>query len=106
MRGLISDNLKDFIEQVNVAAREVKQSGIQLAPELVRSNLNKLAVYIGDGPELDYVQDSELIVSNEGSRRIKVRVYSPSLEQTLPVALHFHGGGHMCGSIDLYDTRG
>ena len=33
-----------------------------------------------------------------------VRVYSPDPSEELPVVVHLHGGGHMCGSIALYDT--
>jgi acetyl esterase/lipase len=30
-------------------------------------------------------------------------IYSPEPEAALPVMIFFHGGGHMCGSTDLYD---
>jgi acetyl esterase len=34
---------------------------------------------------------------------IDVNVYSPAPDQPLPVIVFFHGGGHMCGDIQLYD---
>jgi len=104
MRGIISEKLKDFIDQVNVTAKETKKNGVKLTPELVRENLNKLAVFIGQGPEIKHVQDAMFIVEGANSHNIAVRIYSPAPEQSLPVVLHYHGGGHMCGSIDLYDA--
>ena len=101
MRGVISEKLKGFIEQANITAKQSKVEGIKLSPSLVRENIEKLAVFIGQGPELAYVRESALVTS---THNIDVRIYSPSPEQALPVVLHFHGGGHMCGNIALYDT--
>ena len=101
MRGIISDKLTGLMEQANLAAKEAKESGVQLTPSLVRANLEKLSVFIGEGPELAFVQESAFVTS---THIIPVRVYSPDPEEALPVVLHYHGGGHMCGSIELYDT--
>ncbi|PHR84113.1 MAG: lipase [Colwellia sp.] len=101
MRGIIADKLNEFIELANIAAKQVKESGVELTPSLVRENLKKLSVFIGEGPELAFVQESAFVTS---THIIPVRIYSPAPEQALPVVLHYHGGGHMCGSIELYDT--
>jgi acetyl esterase/lipase len=101
MRGIISPKLSDFITQVNIAAEEAKASGVTLTPNLVRGNLNKLAVFIGKGPELACVKDEVLTSS---THNIPVRIYSPAPDEALPVVMHYHGGGHMCGSIELYDA--
>ena len=101
MRGIISDKLSGLMEQANIAAKEAKDSGVEITPRLVRDNLDKLRVFIGEGPELVFVKDKVLTTS---THTIPVRVYSPAPEKALPVILHYHGGGHMCGSIDLYDT--
>ena len=101
MRGIISDKLSGLMEQANIAAKEAQESGIEPTPGLVRDNLDKLNAFIGEGPELAFVQDNAFTTP---THTIPVRVYSPDPEKTLPVVLHYHGGGHMCGSIDLYDT--
>lgn len=101
MRGVISPKLSDFIEQANTAAEQAKASGVLFSPSLVRGNLDKLVTLIGQGPDLDFVQDRSI---NTTSHNIPVRVYSPEPEKSLPVVIHFHGGGHMCGSIELYDA--
>lgn len=101
MRGVISDKLTGLMEQANIAAQEFKNSGVELTPSLVRDNLDRLSVFIGEGPELAFVQETAFVTS---THIIPARVYTPDPEKALPVVLHYHGGGHMCGSIELYDT--
>jgi acetyl esterase/lipase len=101
MRGVISEKLNDFIKQARVAAAQAKADGVQYTPELVRGNLENLAAFIGKGPDLAHVEESVLVTP---THEIGVRIYSPDPKQSLPVVLHYHGGGHMCGNIALYDT--
>ena len=101
MRGIISEELHDFIEQANRAAKQAKTDGVQFTPELVRENIEKLAIFIGQGPDLAYAKEDSLGMPTHS---IGVRIYSPAPEQALPVVLHYHGGGHVCGNIALYDT--
>jgi acetyl esterase/lipase len=101
MRGIISPKLNDFITQANIAAEEAKKTNVLLTPSLVRGNLDKLAVFIGEGPALVYVKDDTF---DTGTHTIPVRIYSPAPNESLPVVMHYHGGGHMCGSIELYDA--
>jgi acetyl esterase/lipase len=101
MRGVISEKLKPFLEQANTAIDEAKKNNVPFSVEVVRNNLEKLSAFIGEGPEIIHIEDNALEIEN---RKIPVRIYSPAPEQPLPVVLHFHGGGHMCGSVRLYDT--
>lgn len=34
---------------------------------------------------------------------VPIRIYNPAPDSSLPVAVFIHGGGHMCGSIAVYD---
>ncbi len=101
MRGVISEKLADFIEQVNITVKQSKEDGVQYTPALVRENIEKLSTFIGDGPRLAYAQESAFVTK---THTVPVRIYSPAPEQNLPVVLHYHGGGHMCGNIALYDA--
>ena len=101
MRGVISPKLSEFIEQVNITAAQAKENGVVMTPSLVRENLDKLSVFIGEGPDLALVND---YIFTTQSHDIPVRVYSPAPTENLPVVIHYHGGGHMCGSVDLYDA--
>ncbi|NMP31807.1 alpha/beta hydrolase [Thalassotalea sp. M1531] len=101
MRGTLSPKLTEFLTQVNAAAAEAKAQGVTYTPEIVRGNLDKLAAFIPNGPDITFVQDRSLTLNG---RVINTRVYSPDPAAALPVLIHYHGGGHMCGSIDLYDS--
>lgn len=38
-----------------------------------------------------------------GNYPVPIRIYHPAPGKSLPVAVYLHGGGHMCGSITVYD---
>lgn len=101
MRGKVSAKLKPFLAQVNLAIAEAKQNKQAFTVAQTRENLNKLGALITKGPELAYIENTTLNYNNK--TKIPVRIYSPAPDEKLPVILHFHGGGHMCGSIELYD---
>ncbi|MCH1929588.1 alpha/beta hydrolase [Shewanella sp. A25] len=99
-RGTASVKLAEFLKVANQNIALAKAQNIQYTPQLLRENLNKLAALMSAKPDVSYVADKAWQV---GEREIACRVYSPASEQVLPVVLHFHGGGHMCGSVELYD---
>lgn len=101
MRGIVSDKLVPFLKQVNLTIEEAKKNEIAFTPTTIRENLEKFSDFIGQGPEIAFVKNRAF---NVDGRKIPVRVYNPAPTKKLPVMLHFHGGGHMCGSVDLYDT--
>ena len=100
MRGNVSKSLIPLLEQVNAGLEQAKASGAAFEPEIIRQNLENLSAYMLPGPEVSLVTDSILTLKNH---QLTARVYHPEPDKQLPVLLHFHGGGHMCGSIDLYD---
>tara|TARA_B110000467_G_scaffold39104_1_gene35660 strand:+ start:10631 stop:11629 length:999 start_codon:yes stop_codon:yes gene_type:complete len=100
MRGNVSENLMPLLEQVNVGLEQAKASGATFEPQVIRQNLENLSAYMLTGPEVSLVKSSVLTVQDH---QLAARIYHPEPDKQLPVLLHFHGGGHMCGSIDLYD---
>ncbi|MDP7557670.1 MAG: alpha/beta hydrolase [Nitrospinaceae bacterium] len=100
MRGSLANHLADFIAQVNAQIAEAKVKGTVPTPELARERLASLSEFVTDIPELALVVDRELITE---THTIPVKVYSPDPETALPVVTFFHGGGHMCGNLELYD---
>jgi acetyl esterase/lipase len=100
MRGIVSPKLVPFLEQANTAIAAFKATGQGFNAELVRQGLDNLSALIGAGPNIAIIKDDSLATP---SHNIPVRIYNPAPNDVLPVLLHFHGGGHMCGSVDLYD---
>ena len=100
MRGHVSPKLKPFLAQVNEQIAQAKADNVQFTPEMVRTNLDKLAALVSHVPDINYCEDKTITDDNQ---QVSVRVYSPNPQQALPVLVYFHGGGHMCGSVALYD---
>ncbi|MCG9697727.1 alpha/beta hydrolase [Shewanella sp. Isolate11] len=100
MRGVASPKLDEFLQQANQNIALAKKNNIQLTPALARENLNKLGGLMSESVAVKYIKDKYWQLED---RIIPARVYSPAPKQALPVMVHFHGGGHMCGSIELYD---
>lgn len=100
MRGIVSPKLIDFLAVANNNIALAKQNNVQFTPSILRENLNKLGALMSDSPPVNYVADKAFTLND---RTIATRVYSPAPDKPLPVLLHFHGGGHMCGSVALYD---
>ncbi len=98
--GQIYSGLKPFLEQVNELIAQFEASGMATTAELARTNLDNLSRFVSDIPNIAYSKDKTIRVDD---RRIPVRVYSPDPQAELPVLVYFHGGGHMAGSIALYD---
>ncbi|ASP48690.1 alpha/beta hydrolase [Cognaticolwellia beringensis] len=100
MRGNVSDDLIPLLKQVNAGLEQAKLSGAAFDPNVIRQNLENLSAYMIPGPEVAQIKDTFITVSEH---KIATRIYHPNPEKSLPVLLHFHGGGHMCGSVNLYD---
>ncbi len=100
MRGSLAPHLEAFIEQVNIAIADAKEQGIVPTPDMARERLNGLAQFVSNVPDITFYEERKL-ASVDGS--ITTRIYSPDPATELPVMIFFHGGGHMCGSAELYD---
>lgn len=74
----------------------VEQSATNAPEGLV--NLN--AALVSKKPVLPWIQN-DLVAGDEFD--VPVRLYHPAPSKSLPVLLYFPGGGHMAGSITVYD---
>ena len=100
----VSAKLSAFLEQVTVARNQALQNGIKPSPALARANMANLSTLNGKGPDVQYVSDGSFFVETDYRKEIPFRIYSPNPADKLPVILHLHGGGHMCGDLDIYDA--
>ncbi|MGP9822713.1 alpha/beta hydrolase [Salinarimonas sp. NSM] len=97
-------NLRAWLDQLNPLVAQQRAQGIEATPQMVRDSLAGLtATFVTEQPEMA-TRDLE---ADLGDHSLRLRVYDPSPDslpgQALPVLLFFHGGGHMAGSVAVYD---
>ncbi|WEM45246.1 alpha/beta hydrolase (plasmid) [Photobacterium sp. DA100] len=92
-------NLQVWLKSFNDALAEAKQLGIPPTPEMARLGLATITHQF----VTTMVDISRVIDTHIHGTSIPCRIYHPSPEHELPILLFFHGGGHMCGSIEVYD---
>lgn len=88
-----------WLTQFNHVLAQSQAAGLLPTPELARQGLSSITEQcITSIPAIAQVTDSQINGSS-----IPCRIYQPETERSLPVLLFIHGGGHMCGSINVYD---
>jgi acetyl esterase len=95
-----SPKLTQFLAQSNKLAARMRERKVAPSPELARAGMAQFANFVTDIPEIAHLEDRRIV---GGGVHIPVRIYSPAPQQKLPVFMYYHGGGHMCGSVNLYD---
>ncbi|TOK18526.1 carboxylesterase [Vibrio parahaemolyticus] len=97
----VSPKLEAWLENFNKAVLQLVENGFKATPTNAREGLANLTKgLVTNIPEVDWVQD-DLVHGGEYS--VPVRIYHPALEKELPVLVYYHGGGHMAGSVTVYD---
>ena len=98
----VAAEYKAFLEKVNALTAKQRQQGIQPTPEQARTALDAIGQLSLPKVGVSRITDSSLRLID---REIPIRIYDydPESTATKPVLVFFHGGGHMCGSIELYD---
>lgn len=98
----VSPELNELLAKANALIQKRLKEGVAMSPGMARAGLDSLSRYTCSARQLKRVEDRT--TDNEG-HAVTVRLYQPFSENhKLPVMIYFHGGGHMCGSLDLYDT--
>ncbi|MDR1946148.1 MAG: alpha/beta hydrolase [Desulfovibrio sp.] len=93
--------LQPWLRDFHARAARMLTLGFKATPTNTREFLARLtAGYVTRIPEIPYVQDDLALT---GAFRVPLRIYHPAPGEALPVLLYFHGGGHMCGSVTVYD---
>ncbi|GAA5233142.1 alpha/beta hydrolase [Verticiella sediminum] len=92
--------LHDSLARAVRAAEQAPEAGIGYTVTGARDSLAALTqACAAPGPALARVLDGEI----DGRPAVPVRLYDPTPGRELPVCLYLHGGGHMAGSIAVYD---
>ncbi len=96
----VSLKLTGLLDDVGKLLAEMKKQGIIPEPESIRTAVTGFSKFITQIPDIAYTEDR--VIEHEGIK-VPVRIFSPDPVRELPVVVFYHGGGHMCGSVDMYD---
>lgn len=93
--------LEKWLEGYNKLLNDLLASGFKQTPSNAREGLANLTwTLVSQKPAIKWVRDD--IVKGDDFD-VCVRLYHPHPDRALPVLIYFHGGGHMSGSISVYD---
>lgn len=85
----------------NVTVPALVAAGFKPTPTNAREGLAGItSSLVTDIPVVAQVYD-DIIYAQEYN--VPVRIYNPAPDEELPVAIYYHGGGHMSGSVTVYD---
>lgn len=97
----LSAPIEAWLTQYNQQLEELQESGFKPTPTNTRKGLAQLTFkFVTQYPEVAWIQDD--VVPGKVFD-VPVRLYHPRPVTALPVLIHFHGGGHMAGSVTVYD---
>ncbi len=97
----ISVKLAHWLEACNKLVEQLEETGFKATPTNAREGLAGMTwTWVKRKTAIKWVQD-DLVEGKEFD--VPVRIYHPDPERCLPVLVYFHGGGHMAGSITVYD---
>ncbi|MCD5329019.1 alpha/beta hydrolase [Chromobacterium piscinae] len=94
-------NLRPWLAELNQQTAQRLAEGYKPTAIGAREALAQLtAQMVAPGPDIAWVND-DLVPG--GAYAVPVRIYHPAPKETLPVLVFLHGGGHMAGSVSVYD---
>lgn len=97
----VAESLNGWLANFNALLNSLRANSFKPTPESARNGLETLtAALVTHCPEVSLVKDGTV---NGENGPIPVRMYHPEPAVSLPVLVYLHGGGHMCGSIEVYD---
>ncbi|WP_323846424.1 alpha/beta hydrolase [Microbulbifer magnicolonia] len=96
----LDPQLAEWLQAVNVQVAQLKAAGFEPTPITARESLANLTrTFVEPGPEM---AACETLVHG-GEYPVPVRIYAPENRTPGPVIIYCHGGGHMAGSVAVYD---
>ena len=101
MKQPLSPELAHWLDGYNALIAQLELEDYVDTPESVRNGLARLtAKLVTAVPPLADIQDIEAVGST-GS--VPLRVYRTNPDTAAPLLVYLHGGGHLAGSVEVYD---
>ncbi len=97
----VSPGLQPWLETFNRQMADLVAGGFKATPTNAREGLANLTrALVTEIPDIAWCQD-DMIAAHPFD--VPVRIYHPEPTEALPVLVYLHGGGHMAGSVTVYD---
>lgn len=97
----VSPRLQPWLENFNRQMAALIANGFKATPTNAREGLANLTrALVTDIPDIAWYQD-DLVAGP--TYDVPVRIYHPEPSTALPVLVYLHGGGHMAGSVVVYE---
>ncbi|MGB0711954.1 MAG: alpha/beta hydrolase [Gammaproteobacteria bacterium] len=95
--------LEAFLAKANAVMEARRARGDEHTPVTMRENLDLMTRGFVSAPaEVEQVIDT-MVTGSPGDYPVPVRIYHPAPDEARPVIVFAHGGGHMAGSVSVYD---
>jgi acetyl esterase/lipase len=101
MMKQVAPRLQQWLDHYNQYLDKLLKQGFKQSPTNAREGLANLTRdWVTQIPKVAWVQDD---IVNAVPYAIPVRIYHPKPDTMLPVLIFYHGGGHISGSVTVYD---
>jgi len=101
VKSPLCPELETWLRGFNEVLAELERAGFVDTPETAREGLARLSAgLISDSPDLARVTDA---FAEGPAGPIPLRIYQPEPDLPGPLLVYLHGGGHMAGSVEVYD---
>lgn len=98
---MLLPKIKVFLDQVNVLNKSRQLAGFKYNQTNVREGMAYLPFsYMTEANQQIKIIDDTIL---NDKYPVPIRIYMPPESKNLPIMLYFHGGGHVSGSISIYD---
>lgn len=98
-------SLQQLLAQMAEISAWQRKQDFEFTPIGMRESLDVMTRrFVTQSPEVPFTRDTLARGGGQtGDHPVAIRVYHPKPDETLPVLVFAHGGGHMAGSVSVYD---
>lgn len=97
----VAPKIREFLDQLEQVKKHLQSIGYKPNQSNTREALANVTRLHMTDYNMSVLTIDDIVMN--GSYPVPIRIYHPNPQEKLPVAVFLHGGGHMCGSITVYD---